>query len=71
MEQQAADRAHRLGQKNVVHVIRLITQGTIEEKMFELQQKKKDLIDQVVQPGDAALSSLSEAEIRELLMLRS
>lgn len=71
VEQQAADRAHRLGQKNVVHVIRLITQGTIEEKMFELQQKKKDLIDQVVQPGEAALSSLSEAEIRELLMLRS
>lgn len=71
VEQQAADRAHRLGQKNVVQVIRLITEGTIEEKMHELQQKKKDLIDQVVQPGEAALSSFSEEEIRELLMLRS
>lgn len=69
VEQQAADRAHRMGQKNVVQVIRLITQGTVEEKMYELQQKKKDLIDQVIQTGEGAVSSLSEAEIRELLMI--
>ncbi|WP_052476075.1 DEAD/DEAH box helicase [Cohnella kolymensis] len=41
VEQQAADRAHRIGQKNVVQVIRLVAQGTIEEKMLELQQRKK------------------------------
>ncbi|CAM4167238.1 SNF2 helicase associated domain-containing protein [Paenibacillus alkaliterrae] len=69
VEQQAADRAHRIGQKNVVQVIRLVTQGTVEDKMHELQQKKKSLIDEVIQPGQEALSSLSEQDIRELLML--
>ncbi|RED64091.1 DEAD/DEAH box helicase [Cohnella lupini] len=67
VEQQAADRAHRIGQKKVVQVIKLVAQGTIEEKMLELQQRKKDLIDEVIQPGEAALSTLSEDDIRELL----
>ncbi|HZG14782.1 MAG TPA: DEAD/DEAH box helicase [Candidatus Bathyarchaeia archaeon] len=69
VEQQAADRAHRIGQKNVVHVIRLVTQGTVEEKMFALQQKKKNLIEEVIQPGQEALSSLTEQEIREILLI--
>ena len=69
VEQQAADRAHRIGQKNVVHVIRLIAEGTIEEKMYELQQKKKDLIDSVVQSGDEALASITEEDIREILTI--
>ncbi|QRG65612.1 DEAD/DEAH box helicase [Brevibacillus choshinensis] len=69
VEEQAADRAHRIGQKNVVQVIRLVAEGTVEEKMFELQQKKKNLIQEVIQPGQEALSSLTEQEIRELLML--
>jgi SNF2 family DNA or RNA helicase len=69
VEQQAADRAHRIGQKNVVQVIRLITEGTIEEKMYELQQRKRNLIDAVVQPGEEALTSLGEEDIRELLMI--
>lgn len=69
VEQQAADRAHRMGQKQVVQVIRLVTEGTIEEKMYELQQRKKDLINEVIQPGEEALSSLTEKEIRELLMI--
>lgn len=41
VEQQAADRAHRIGQTNIVHVIRLVTEDTVEEKMYELQQKRK------------------------------
>lgn len=69
VEEQAADRAYRMGQKNVVHVIRLVTQGTVEDKMYELQQKKKNLIDEVIQPGQEALSTLSEEEIREILMI--
>nr|WP_187286608.1 DEAD/DEAH box helicase [Thermosediminibacter oceani] len=44
MEEQAADRAYRMGQENNVQVFRLITRGTIEEKIDELQKKKKDLI---------------------------
>ncbi|QSF44146.1 DEAD/DEAH box helicase [Paenibacillus tianjinensis] len=69
VEQQAADRAHRIGQKKVVQVIRLVAQGTVEDKMYELQQKKKNLIDEVIQPGEEALSTLSEQDIREILMI--
>ncbi|WEK54027.1 MAG: SNF2 helicase associated domain-containing protein [Candidatus Cohnella colombiensis] len=69
VEQQAADRAHRIGQKNVVQVIRLVTQGTVEDKMNELQQRKKNLVDEIIQPGEESLSTLSEQEIREILML--
>lgn len=69
VEQQAADRAHRIGQKNVVQVIRLITKGTIEEKMYQLQQKKRDLIDRVIKANDHPLSALSEEDVRELLTL--
>lgn len=69
VEQQAADRAYRLGQKNVVQVMRLIARGTIEEKMYELQQRKKDIANEVIQSGGAQLSSLSESDIRELLSI--
>ena len=69
VEDQAAGRAHRFGQKKVVQVIRLITEGTIEEKIYALQQKKRELVDQVIQPGETMLSSLSEDDIREILSL--
>ena len=69
VETQAADRAHRIGQQKTVQVIRMISMGTIEEKIFELQQKKKELIDKVIQPGETFLSALSEEEIRLLLDL--
>ncbi|MFD0698615.1 SNF2 helicase associated domain-containing protein [Paenibacillus sp. GCM10027628] len=69
VEQQAADRAHRIGQKKVVQVIRLVAQGTIEDKMYDLQQRKKNLIDEVIQPGQEALSALTEQEVRELLSI--
>ncbi|TLS50811.1 DEAD/DEAH box helicase [Paenibacillus antri] len=69
VEQQAADRAHRIGQTNVVQVIRLVAGDTLEEKIYELQQRKKHLIDDVVQAGPAAFGSLSEAELRELLSI--
>src|SRR5690625_4430603 len=69
VEDQATGRAHRFGQKNVVQVIRLISEGTIEEKIYELQQKKRELIDQVIQPGETMLTSLTEKDIRELLSI--
>ena len=69
VEQQAADRAHRIGQRNVVQVIRLVAQGTVEDKMYELQQRKLNLIDEVIQSGHQGLSALSEQDIREILMI--
>lgn len=69
VEQQAEDRAHRIGQRKVVQIIRLVARGTLEEKMYELQQRKKSLIAEVIQPGDDALSALSESDIRELLAI--
>lgn len=69
IEEQAIGRAHRMGQKNVVQVIRLIAQGTIEEKINELQQRKKEMIDQIIQPGEAMLSAMTEEDIREILSI--
>ena len=69
MEEQAADRAHRMGQKNVVQVIKLIARGTIEEKMNVLQQKKKTLILDILQADENRASSLTEQDIREILMI--
>src|SRR5699024_6513844 len=69
VEDQEAGLALRFGQKSVVQVIRFITVGTIEEKIYELLQKKRELINQVIQPGETMLSSLYEDDIKELLSL--
>lgn len=66
VEDQATDRAHRIGQKNAVQVYRMITKNSIEEKIFELQQKKRQLIDAIIEPGETMLNKLTEAEIRAL-----
>lgn len=66
VEQQATDRAYRLGQTKNVQVIKLISKGTIEEKIYELQQSKQSLIDSIIQPGETLLSKLSENEILDL-----
>lgn len=66
VEEQATDRAYRIGQKKAVHVMKLITKGTIEEKIFQLQEKKKKMIDAVIQPGQTLVSKMSEKEIRDI-----
>lgn len=69
VEEQATDRAYRLGQNSRVQVFKFITKDTIEEKIFALQQMKKALIDQMIQPGENFLSKLSEEELRNLFTL--
>ena len=66
VEDQATDRAHRIGQEKRVHVIKLITQNSIEEKILALQERKKALFDQIIQPGETFLNKLSVDEIRSL-----
>lgn len=70
VENQATDRAHRIGQKNVVEVLKLVAKGTIEEKIVELQNKKKNLSDKVIEGENRdqiILSKLTEKELRSLL----
>ncbi|MFH1879604.1 MAG: SNF2-related protein, partial [Bacillota bacterium] len=66
VEDQAIDRAHRIGQTRDVDVIRLIAQGTIEEKVTDLSKRKRAVFDRVVLAGETALSSLTEEDIRSL-----
>ena len=68
VEEQAADRAHRMGQTNVVQVIKLVARGTIEEKMNELQEKKRHLIEEIID-SEKSSSALTEEDIREILMI--
>lgn len=69
VEDQATDRAYRIGQNNTVQVIKLLTHGTIEEKVYALQAKKKKLIDAVIQPGETMLSKLTEQELKDIFEL--
>ncbi|MBW3113664.1 SNF2 helicase associated domain-containing protein [Bacillus sp. MCCB 382] len=69
VEEQAADRAHRMGQKNTVQVIKLIAKGTIEEKMNELQDKKRHLIQEVMSPNENVVQTLTEDELKEILSI--
>ena len=65
-ENQATDRAYRIGQKNNVQVYKLITKNSIEEKIYELQQKKSQLIDNVLDNQTSFISKLSREEIMDL-----
>lgn len=69
VEEQASDRAHRIGQKNVVQVFKIITKGTIEEKIFELQNMKKELINSVITEGETFINKLSEEELMDILSI--
>ena len=66
VENQATDRAHRIGQTKVVQVTKLIATGTIEEKICELKKLKQDMVDSVLETGETMLASLSYEEIKWL-----
>lgn len=65
-EDQATDRAHRIGQKRNVTVFKLISKNTIEERVLQLQNKKKDL-SSVIQEGDSAIMNIDTEDLRFLL----
>lgn len=69
VEEQAAGRAHRIGQKHVVEVWRMIAEGTIEERMDSLQQEKKELFQKVIQGNDTQLQKMTEEDIRMILSI--
>ena len=69
VEQQAVDRAYRIGQKNSVHVHYFCCKGTFEEKIEMLIESKKQIADALVGTGENWLSELSEDELRELFAL--
>lgn len=65
-ENQATDRAYRIGQKNNVQVYKLITKNSIEEKIYELQQKKAELVDNMLSTKTSFVNKLSKEEIMDL-----
>ncbi len=67
VEDQATDRAHRIGQKNPVQVVRLIARDTIEEKIVGLQEQKRQLAQSVVEGVTPSLTDLTAEELLELL----
>ena len=68
-EAQAIDRAHRIGQNRPVTVYRLVSAGTIEEKVVALQERKRDLFQRVVDEGGALSGAISADDVRDLLGL--
>ncbi len=67
VQNQATDRAHRIGQKHVVTVYKLVLKDTIEENIVKLQEKKKELADQILGGEDFGGGSLSREDLMELL----
>ena len=69
-EDQATDRVHRIGQKRGVQVFKLVTEGTLEEKIAAIIEKKRNLMDSVIEESDPALmKSFTREELMELLTI--
>ncbi len=69
VENQATDRAFRIGQKKNVTVFRMITQGTFEEKINEMLKSKKELADLTINVGEKWITEMTDAELKELIKL--
>lgn len=70
VEEQATDRAYRIGQTKPVQVHRLITEGTVEDRIAVMLESKRALAEAVLASGEAALTELSDAELADLVELR-
>ena len=69
VEAQASDRAHRIGQKNIVEVIKLIAKDTVEEKVIKLQNEKKQLINKILNNNSLDINNIFELSKDEILRL--
>ncbi len=69
VEDQATDRAYRIGQKRTVYSVKLITKGTVEEKVLEMQKKKKAVINATVESDEEMVKSMTWNDVQELLEL--
>ncbi len=67
VEAQAIDRTHRIGQERPVFAYRLVARGTVEEKILELQDRKRRLADAILSPGEGLMRTLTEEDLRWLL----
>ena len=71
VEDQATDRAYRIGQDNPVQVHRLIAEGTLEDRIAALLEKKRELAEAVVGAGEGWIADLSDEELGQLVSLRA
>ena len=69
VEDQATDRAYRIGQKRTVYSMKLITKGTVEEKVLDMQKRKKAIIDATLETDEQVLGAMSWEDVQELLSL--
>ena len=69
VEDQATDRAHRIGQKRTVYSVKMITKDTIEEKVLSMQRQKKAVIDATIVSDENYMSALSYHDIQDLFDL--
>ncbi|MFJ3336343.1 SNF2-related protein [Streptomyces sp. NPDC086766] len=70
VEEQATDRAYRIGQTQPVQVHRLITEGTVEDRIAEMLAAKRALADAILGSGESALTELTDRELSDLVSLR-
>ncbi|MET9905513.1 SNF2-related protein [Streptomyces sp. NPDC006476] len=70
VEEQATDRAYRIGQTQPVQIHRLITEGTVEDRIAEMLEAKRALADAILGSGESALTELTDRELSDLVSLR-
>jgi superfamily II DNA or RNA helicase len=70
VEEQATDRAYRIGQTQPVQVHRLITEGTVEDRIAEMLESKRALADAILGSGESALTELTDRDLSDLVSLR-